>query len=96
MIPILSMPGSADITCDVDFSRLRDIAVQKSLSVQVSTQEAFLLENGARTRLDMLLKRNPTMKTELISGYEKVVKEMGPLFRVMAVNSGKEQVSRVS
>jgi SAM-dependent MidA family methyltransferase len=44
-------PGATDITMDVDFSALGDVATEAGASVEYSSQAAFLTQWGLRDRL---------------------------------------------
>ncbi len=84
---ILNEPGTADITCDVDFSLLKDAAQGLAYTHGPISQSKFLQTMGITMRLSMLLKqmRSIQEQTSLVKGVERLVGEMGQVYQVMAV-----------
>ena len=87
----LEQPGEADITAHVNFAWLKILAEEAGADVQLTTQGEFLLQLGAKERLDILVKHNPKpMHDMLYSGFERLVapEQMGSLFKVMTITQG--------
>ncbi len=87
--PPLAMPGEADITAHVDFTRLEEIAVESGLrAFAPQPQGVFLRMLGGDMLLEKLLQKADAQQQEQLSGgYRRLVDEnaMGVLFKVMAV-----------
>lgn len=86
----LAAPGSADLTADVDFRRLNNLAKQRGLSVYGPiTQGCFLSALGARERAHVLARANPMRAEEIMRGAGTLVSpgEMGERFKVIAIAS---------
>lgn len=84
----LSEPGGSDLTCDVDFARLRKLAEAQGLRVDGPiSQSQFLLSLGAETRLNQLAKQNPAQAEALYAGVKTLVDpaEMGARFQVLSI-----------
>lgn len=86
----LACPGEADLTVDVDFSRLSKVATRRGLQVSGPvTQGAFLGALGLQDRLDCLIKANPAEAQALFDGAQKLVDpaHMGTRFKVICLSS---------
>jgi len=86
----LACPGEADLTVDVDFSRLTKLARRAGLQVSGTiTQGAFLGALGLQDRLNMLIKSNPDQAESLFAGAQKLVDpdQMGTRFKVICLSS---------
>lgn len=84
----LSEPGQSDLTCDVDFQRLKHLASAQGLSVDGPvSQSQFLLALGAEARLNQLARQHPDRADNLYAGVRKLVDpaEMGIRFQTLAV-----------
>ncbi|XP_064624167.1 protein arginine methyltransferase NDUFAF7, mitochondrial-like [Lineus longissimus] len=84
----LNEPGSADLTADVDFSYLKEMAGQKVSSYGPITQDQFLYHMGIGARLQVLLgSATPSQRKDLISGYDMLTNhsKMGERFKFMAL-----------
>lgn len=70
--PVLSSPGSADLTADVDFSYLRQVAGGGVACVGPITQRAFLKNMGVDARMQVLLRNcsDAAARKQLIGSYE--------------------------
>ena len=85
----LSEPGRSDLTCDVDFGRLRRLAEAQGLRVDGPvSQSQFLLTLGAEARLNQLAKRYPDRADDLFAQIKTLVDpaEMGERFQAIAVS----------
>lgn len=88
---VLRQPGAADLTAHVDFSTLRQVAMENGrvASPHPETQGMFLKRMGAQLRIQQLLahSRDDTQRQMVARGYERLTspKEMGELFQVLAV-----------
>ncbi|XP_065919348.1 protein arginine methyltransferase NDUFAF7, mitochondrial-like isoform X2 [Dysidea avara] len=82
-------PGSCDLTADVDFAALKDVAITNGVAVHGPiTQNAFLHKMGIRERIESLQKSATNSQCErLLSDYEMLTnpKQMGERFKFMAV-----------
>lgn len=86
----LCAPGESDLTCDVDFRRLAQLATDQGLQVDGPiSQSQFLLSLGAETRLNQLAKAHPDQAEDLHAGIVKLVdpRQMGTKFRVFSMGS---------
>lgn len=86
----LACPGEADLTVDVDFTRLARLAAQAGLDVAGPiTQSAFLAALGLQDRLNTLIKTNPDSAEVLFAGAQKLVDpaEMGTRFKAICLSS---------
>jgi len=86
----LAAPGESDLTCDVDFARLKRLAIGQRLSVDGPvSQSQFLLSLGAEARLNQLAKQHPAKADALYAGVRKLVDpaEMGARFQAMTIAS---------
>ena len=85
----LTAPGDSDLTCDVDFARLKRLCDANDLSTSGPiSQSAFLLRLGAEARLNQLAKANPETADELFAGIRKLVDpaEMGERFQAICIS----------
>ncbi len=86
----LSAPGESDLTCDVDFGRLRKLLTEREMSVHGPvSQSAFLLRLGAEARLNQLAKAHPDQADDLFDGIRKLTDPlvMGERFQAVCVSS---------
>jgi SAM-dependent MidA family methyltransferase len=86
----LSHIGHSDLTCHVNFGRLKDIARLHGLGVLGPLPQGQFLKNiGLDIRVEMLKHKNPSEKEELEKGVARLShpEHMGELFKVMAVFS---------
>ncbi len=86
----LRNPGHADLTCHVNFKKLKEKALSKGLGVAGPlTQGAFLLNMGLDVRLEMLKHKNPTQRGNLELAAMRLTHphHMGTLFKTMALFS---------
>ncbi|MEM6557860.1 MAG: SAM-dependent methyltransferase [Pseudomonadota bacterium] len=84
----LAEPGQSDLTCDVDFNRLRQLTRSQTLRVDGPiTQSQFLLALGAEARLNQLAKQHPDQADEIYARVKKLVdpSEMGSRFQVLTI-----------
>lgn len=85
---ILKNPGSADVTADVDFNYLKEVAGDQVLTFGPVPQGQFLQMLGIQTRLKMLLRQATSkQQSDLVSGYRMLVDpaEMGERFKMLAI-----------
>ena len=85
----LAAPGESDLTCDVDFARLKRLCEDADLSAAGPvSQSAFLLRLGAETRLKQLAKTHPETAQELYQGIRKLTDpaEMGERFQAICIS----------
>lgn len=86
----LAAPGASDLTCDVDFGRLKRLAETGSLSVHGPTsQSQFLLSLGAEARLNQLANQHPDRADDLYQGVKQLVdpQAMGTRFQALCLSS---------
>lgn len=86
----LVAPGESDLTCDVDFGRLKRLVDERTLpTAGPVSQSAFLLQLGAEARLNQLAKANPLDAESLYDGIRKLTDpaEMGHRFQTLCVSS---------
>ncbi|KAG0413324.1 hypothetical protein HPB47_009529 [Ixodes persulcatus] len=87
--PVLSEPGTADLTADVDFSYLKRILAGKALTFGPVSQEQFLKNMGINIRLQKLLDncQDANLRQELLSGYDMLTnpEKMGERFKFFGV-----------
>ena len=86
----LSYVGESDLTCHVDFGRLKEIALSQGLGVAGSLPQGQFLKNiGIDLRIEMLKYENPAQKATLEAASTRLThsQQMGSLFKVMAVFS---------
>ncbi|KAG2182781.1 hypothetical protein INT44_005761 [Umbelopsis vinacea] len=95
----MSDPGSADLSADVDFLALKNMAKPSSnvSTYGPVTQGHFLHSLGIETRLKMLLKSAKTRERalDMIKSYERLVNpdEMGQIYKVLAFAKDKDNSS---
>ncbi|XP_045142964.1 protein arginine methyltransferase NDUFAF7, mitochondrial [Echinops telfairi] len=86
---VLTAPGTADLTADVDFSYLRRMAQGKVASLGPIKQHTFLQNMGIDVRLKVLLgnSEEPTTRQQLLRGYDMLMnpKKMGERFNFFAL-----------
>lgn len=82
-------PGSADLTCDVDFKQIKQVAEQNGLiTFGPVDQGVFLKKMGGEVRLEALLKRaKPDEIENLKSGYDMLTnsEKMGTRFKFFSI-----------
>ncbi|KAI8818400.1 S-adenosyl-L-methionine-dependent methyltransferase [Fimicolochytrium jonesii] len=85
---VLSKPGEADLSADVDFSFLRESTHGIAAAHGPITQSTFLRAMGIAPRMNMLL-QNADAKTrkELATAFDRLVSpsQMGTVYKVMAI-----------
>jgi NADH dehydrogenase [ubiquinone] 1 alpha subcomplex assembly factor 7 len=83
--------GNADLTAHVDFMALEAVARAEGMNVhQTIPQGQFLMRLGAGARTTTLCERaNAEQQKLLLSGLKRLAdpKEMGELFKVLAITS---------
>ncbi|XP_018599456.2 protein arginine methyltransferase NDUFAF7, mitochondrial isoform X2 [Scleropages formosus] len=86
---VLSAPGTADLTADVDFSYLRRMAGDEVVCFGPITQRQFLRNMGIDVRLQVLLQNCPddSTRAQLIQGFDMLTnpKQMGERFKFFAM-----------
>lgn len=88
--PLLN-PGTSDLTADVDFSILKQVAEKdsKTICFGPTSQNQFLHNLGIEIRLKQLLKTLPTdqERSNILSGYRMITddKQMGQRFKVLSI-----------
>ncbi|XP_043840579.1 protein arginine methyltransferase NDUFAF7, mitochondrial isoform X2 [Dromiciops gliroides] len=86
---VLTAPGTADLTADVDFSYLRRMTQGKVASLGPIQQQSFLKNMGIDVRLKVLLDNSSDTATrqQLIHGYDMLMnpKKMGERFHFFAL-----------
>jgi SAM-dependent MidA family methyltransferase len=88
--PVLENISQADLTCHVDFYKLKELASAKKLSVNGSeNQRNFLQKMGISLRLANLIVKNPTLAKPLTNQHDYLINTMGNLFRVLDINNHK-------
>ncbi|KAL3248423.1 hypothetical protein MRX96_056497 [Rhipicephalus microplus] len=86
--PVLSEPGTADLTVDVDFSYLRRILKDRALTFGPIPQGEFLRNMGISIRLEKLLANcPPEARQDLLTGYEMLThpEKMGERFKFFGI-----------
>jgi NADH dehydrogenase [ubiquinone] 1 alpha subcomplex assembly factor 7 len=86
----LAYIGLSDLTCHVNFGRLKEIALSQGLGVLGPLPQGKFLKNiGFDTRIEMLKQNNPSQKASLEAAATRLThpQQMGSLFKVMAVFS---------
>lgn len=82
--------GKSDLTCHVNFGRLKEIALLSGLGVLGPLPQGQFLKNiGLDVRVEMLKHKNPSERENLAIGAARLThpQQMGELFKVMAVFS---------
>ncbi|KAK7797698.1 hypothetical protein U0070_014362 [Myodes glareolus] len=86
---VLTAPGTADLTADVDFSYLRRMAQGKVASLGPVEQRTFLKNMGIDVRLKVLLDNadEASVKQQLLRGYDMLMnpQKMGERFNFFAL-----------
>ncbi|XP_025723855.1 protein arginine methyltransferase NDUFAF7, mitochondrial isoform X5 [Callorhinus ursinus] len=85
---VLTAPGTADLTADVDFSYLRRMAEGQVASLGPIKQQMFLKNMGIDVRLKVLLdKSDEPARQQLLQGYDMLMnpKKMGERFNFFAL-----------
>ncbi|XP_041661489.1 protein arginine methyltransferase NDUFAF7, mitochondrial isoform X2 [Cheilinus undulatus] len=86
---VLSSPGSADLTADVDFSYLRRMAGGGVACLGPISQRAFLKNMGIDSRMQVLLRncREASTRQQLISSYDMLTNpaRMGERFHFFSL-----------
>lgn len=93
--PILSHIGKSDLTCHVNFGRLKEVALLHGLGVQGPFPQGKFLENlGLNVRIGMLKRQNPSQAARLEIGGTRLThpQQMGTLFKAMAVFSPSSHI----
>ena len=86
----LMMPGSSDLTVDVDFGRLARLGTKAGLDVHGPVQQGgFLMALGAEARMQGLIRANPDKATSIHRGVSRLIDpaEMGERFKVICISS---------
>lgn len=82
--------GKSDLTCHINFGRLKEIALLHGLGVLGPFPQGVFLKNiGLDLRIEMLKHKNPSHKESLEVGATRLThpQQMGTLFKAMAVFS---------
>uniref|UniRef100_UPI00398ED4C6 protein arginine methyltransferase NDUFAF7, mitochondrial isoform X2 n=1 Tax=Pristiophorus japonicus TaxID=55135 RepID=UPI00398ED4C6 len=86
---VLTAPGTADLTADVDFSYLRQMTEGKVVSLGPIAQQQFLKNMGIDVRLQVLLRNasDPAIHKDLIGAYDMIMnpEKMGKRFKFFAL-----------
>ena len=88
--PPLSLIGKSDLTCHVNFTTFREIALDNNLGVWGPIPQGQFLSNlGLEQRLQILKQQNPISSSNLEAGALRLIhpQQMGALFQVMAVTT---------
>jgi NADH dehydrogenase [ubiquinone] 1 alpha subcomplex assembly factor 7 len=88
--PPLQQVGRSDLTCHVNFSKLKEIARSYNLGVLgPSSQGQFLKNLGIDTRIEFLKKKNPSQGASLNAALTRLThpQQMGTLFKVITIFS---------
>ena len=80
---ILKDCGEADITSHVDFGRLKHIAEEEHLFVDIHSQNEFLIKMGIHIRAEQLMRKSNNIQAGLRRLIDET--EMGILFKVMEI-----------
>lgn len=86
----LSFIGKSDLSCHVNFGRLKEIAHSYNLGVLGPISQGKFLKNiGIDERIEILKQKNPAKKSNLEAGALRLThpQQMGTIFKVMAVFS---------
>jgi SAM-dependent MidA family methyltransferase len=84
----LADPGACDLTADVDFPRLRRIALSEGLTVHGPMRQGYFLTRlGAWERSKILGKSNPARAEEIANGVTRLTspEDMGARFKVVCL-----------
>ncbi|XP_034017971.1 protein arginine methyltransferase NDUFAF7, mitochondrial [Thalassophryne amazonica] len=86
---VLTSPGSADLTADVDFSHLRRMAGGGVACLGPISQRTFLKNMGIDTRLQVLLKNcsDPSTRKQMLTGFDMLTnpEKMGERFQFFSL-----------
>jgi NADH dehydrogenase [ubiquinone] 1 alpha subcomplex assembly factor 7 len=85
----LADPGVADLTADVDFPRLRQIAESEGLMVHGPIQQGYFLTRlGALERARSLGRANPARAEEIAAAVQKLIapEQMGARFKAVCLS----------
>eukprot|EP00062_Callorhinchus_milii_P013305 gi/632961255/ref/XP_007896654.1/ PREDICTED: NADH dehydrogenase [ubiquinone] complex I, assembly factor 7 [Callorhinchus milii] len=86
---VLTAPGTADLTADVDFSYFKRMVESKVASLGPIAQQQFLKNMGIDVRLQVLLRNsnNPITQKQLLDGYDMIMnpERMGERFQFFAL-----------
>ncbi|XP_059841635.1 protein arginine methyltransferase NDUFAF7, mitochondrial isoform X1 [Hypanus sabinus] len=97
---VLTAPGMADLTADVDFSFLRQMTRGKVATLGPVTQQEFLKNMGIGVRLQVLLKNasDPTTHKHLTESYDMLMnpEKMGKRFKFFALVPHSRVLSQVN
>ncbi|XP_078085714.1 protein arginine methyltransferase NDUFAF7, mitochondrial isoform X1 [Mustelus asterias] len=95
---VLSAPGTADLTADVDFSYLRQMTEGKVTALGPIPQHEFLKNMGVDVRLQVLLRNasDPNTRKGLIDAYDMIMnpEKMGNRFKFFALLPYNRVISR--
>jgi len=94
-VNVLSEPGIADITADVDFMACSKSAIRKGAQTRITTQGQFLMRMGIVQRVERLIDLPSTSEEQaahLVDSLRKFVQEehMGKRFKCMAITDPKK------
>lgn len=81
---ILKNLGETDLTAHVDFYTLKQIA--RNIPNKIQTQKEFLESHGIFVRLQQLISHNPELDIILTNQYNRLIGDMGSLFKVLILN----------
>ncbi|KAI8585330.1 S-adenosyl-L-methionine-dependent methyltransferase [Geranomyces variabilis] len=87
-VNVLSTPGEADISADVDFRFLRESTKDLAAAHGPITQSTFLRSMGIAARMKMLLKDADAQKRrDLASGFDRLISPegMGTVYKFLAI-----------
>ncbi|NXF79418.1 NDUF7 methyltransferase, partial [Sclerurus mexicanus] len=86
---VLSAPGTADLTADVDFSYLRKMTQERTTTLGPIKQREFLKNMGIDLRLQVLLQnsRDTATREQLLHSYDMLMnpEKMGDCFNFFAL-----------
>ncbi|NWI92000.1 NDUF7 methyltransferase, partial [Pitta sordida] len=86
---VLSAPGTADLTADVDFSYLRKMTQERTTTLGPIKQREFLKNMGIDLRLQVLLQnsRDTATREQLLRSYDMLMnpEKMGDCFNFFAL-----------
>ncbi|XP_070578086.1 protein arginine methyltransferase NDUFAF7, mitochondrial-like isoform X2 [Ptychodera flava] len=98
---VLTEPGTADLTADVDFAFLRRMVADRAVCHGPISQRVFLKNMGIDYRLQALIQNaNESQRKDLISGYRMLTDsdQMGNRFKFFAVlpksNDGSDRTEQ--
>lgn len=91
----LSHIGKSDLTCHVNFSHLKRIALSKGLGVKGPLPQGHFLNNiGLATRIKMLKEKRPEHSAALEAAAQRLTspQQMGTVFKALAIFSPPTQI----